>query len=366
MRPNAVNTQAQMPDKSPRYENMDLVRYVLAFAVVMAHFNFIFNGNFWWPMSSATAVGAFFGLSGFLVYASYQRHPHFTTYIKSRMRRIMPSYYFIVLGCAIGLSLVSSLTIAEYFCHPDFWKYLISNACFLNFLQPDLPGVFTDHAMTCINGSLWTLKVEWMLYLSIPVFFYLARRYKWNIICFITIIFILSVAYREAMTAAYASTGKTVYHILSYQFAGQMVYFFAGVLFYHILGWVKRNKALLLAIGTALCLVNYGISLLAPSILTQCASDLLFPIGIVAICIALSLTKSLGNWISKLGNCSYEIYLFHFPVLQLARELGLSDHLSVGASLAVCVTVIFTLSFLFNKYIRTSVYGKRTSTQQSQ
>lgn len=336
-----------------RFMNMDLVRYVLALAVVVAHFNLVFGSNYFWPLSSGTAVGAFFGLSGFLVYGSYLRRPSFWPYLKSRMRRIMPSYYFVVMGCALGLSLLSSLPASEYFTSGQFWKYLLSNACFMNFIEPDLPGVFQDNTMSCVNGSLWTLKVEWMLYLSVPLFFWLVKRFKWNIIYAVSAIFVLSVAYRVGMQHAYETTGREIFHTLSYQFGGQLVYFYSGVLYYHMLDTIKRHKVVCLLIGAALCLAYFSLAWLPESIATQSLGALLFPAGIVLICVVLSVCKSLGQWIAQLGNCSYEIYLFHFPILQAFFALGLAQHLPLPMVFSICIVTVFLISFAFNRLINT-------------
>lgn len=171
-------TTKQRPDtQSSRFYQMDLVRYYLAISVIVAHFNLIFSKSLFWPTDSGTAVGVFFGLSGFLVYASYQRSRNYSSYIFNRAKRILPSYYIVVLSCALLLCFMSDLGIKEYFLSSSFWKYVISNLAFLNFIQPELPGVFTDNAIPAVNGSLWTLKVEWMLYLTIPLFVYIQEKF---------------------------------------------------------------------------------------------------------------------------------------------------------------------------------------------
>lgn len=52
---------------------MDYMRYIMALGVVIAHYNLIMGSNFCWPVSSGTAVSLFFGLSGFLVFATYSK-----------------------------------------------------------------------------------------------------------------------------------------------------------------------------------------------------------------------------------------------------------------------------------------------------
>ena len=48
-------------------------------------------------------------------------------------------------------------------------RYLGWNLAFLNFMEPALPGVFEANRFTEINGALWTLKIEVMFYLVLPL-----------------------------------------------------------------------------------------------------------------------------------------------------------------------------------------------------
>lgn len=64
--------------------SMGLVRYYLALAVVVAHFNAIFGTELYFPTSSYNAVGGFFALSGFLVYPSYLKSKNLRVYFQTR------------------------------------------------------------------------------------------------------------------------------------------------------------------------------------------------------------------------------------------------------------------------------------------
>lgn len=81
----------------------------------------------------------------------------------------------IVVACAAGLVFASDLTPAQYFTDSGLIKYLAANLSFLNFLHPTLPGVFQGQEFVnpAVNGSLWTMKIEWALYLSVPLIYFL-------------------------------------------------------------------------------------------------------------------------------------------------------------------------------------------------
>jgi len=345
-------TRRAEPQSVSRFYQMDIVRYFLAISVVIAHFNIVFECEYNWPITSKTAVGAFFGLSGFLVYASFLRHKNIKDYLLSRARRILPPYLFIVIGCAFLFCLISELSCETYFKSSDFWKYLVSNLFFLNFLEPNLPGVFSNNVVSAVNGSLWTLKVEWILYLSIPVFFYLIKKFKLKFTYGIVILFLFSVVYRQLMFYAYNTSGKEIFRILSYQFAGQFVFFYTGVFCYHFRHWILNHKLHFFFIGILILLVNLLFDRISmPDTISMCLSDLLFPIGMVTTCLSISVSKPINPIVTRLRNCSYEIYLFHFPIMQCTASSSQFCTLPKWLILFISLTIILLLSYTVNKHI---------------
>lgn len=175
-----------------------MVRYILALIVLIVHFGELTGCAITLPplFTSANAVGGFFGLSGFVIYRSYQRNTDTLHYIGRRALRILPAYFGTVLFFAFALVLISSLSANMYFTSTHFWKYLIANLGFVNFVEPTLPGVFSNYELPAVNGSLWTMKVEWALYLSLPCVVALMRRFRWNVLSTCIVIYALSAVYR--------------------------------------------------------------------------------------------------------------------------------------------------------------------------
>lgn len=331
---------------------MDWVRYFLATAVVVAHYNLLAGNTFPYPITSPTAVGIFFGLSGFLVYASYERCGYnIRRYVAGRARRILPPYLFVVLACAVLLSAVSSLPAREYFTSIGFWKYLFANVTFMNFLQPQLPGVFEQSVMNAVNGSLWTIKVEWMLYLSIPLLGYVVHRFRWNTDYVVAFILLFSVAYGQFMMQWYLHTGNELYRILSYQFIGQMVYFYTGALMYRHLKWVSTHKAMLFALCCiVLAAAHLAKTAIAPSVMLSMLLRFIEPAASVCLALIICISRPvLGSLVQRLGNCSYEIYLFHFPIIQLMVLWAVPSSLNPITAFGLALTIIFVFSFLYNK-----------------
>ncbi|MBO5780092.1 MAG: acyltransferase [Muribaculaceae bacterium] len=297
---------------------MDVVRYYLATCVIIAHLNALTGFDFYWPTPGSIRVGAFFTISGFLVYPSFFRKNNLGQYFRSRVVRIMPPYIVVILLFSLLLVFASTLAPQQYFLSADYWKYLLANLSYLNFLQPDLPGVFTEEQFnsSAVNGSLWTMKIEWLMYLSVPIIALIHRRFqnKFNLI--FALLIGGSIAYRLVMYYLYVESGNEMYRILDRQFFGQASYFYFGAYLYFIKDklikykWLFLSVALFLwAIGSYIPLYHFTLKPLVVSLVT------------IWVCIV-------GNWgkyISRHDNVSYDLYLYHFPVIQLGIYCGMLE-----------------------------------------
>lgn len=87
----------------------------------------------------------------------------------------MPAYSLTILLCALIGLFLTSLSCREYLTSSSLYTYLICNLLTFNFLSPDLPGVFDTNPLQAMNGSLWTIKVEFMLYIIIPIIYWLLK-----------------------------------------------------------------------------------------------------------------------------------------------------------------------------------------------
>lgn len=324
------------------YPNMNLVRYIMAFGVLVAHFNTLGNHNIPFPISSFDSVGGFFALSGFLMYPSFCKARNTKVYVLHRALRILPPYIFTVLICALGLAFISTLPMSAYFASSEFWKYLGANLSFLNWLQPSLPGVFdgAQYITPAVDGSLWTMKIEWCLYLSVPLFMWCITRFHIKRYAAIVCIMIFSCAYRILFTELYDSTGKEIYNILGRQFFGQLSFFYSGMLIYFIKDcFFDHHKLIILLITPAYLLsthIPYGDILIAPFTLSSLAISFSM--------IGINLMPGGGKI-----NLSYNIYLLHFPIIQLMIHWRLND-LNEWMLIAIvtCATVIVSaISYFF-------------------
>lgn len=155
--------------------NVSLLRYLLALSIVSHHVNALTGHS--WPMlfNARMVVSLFLLLSGYYACQSWQRRPCARQYVLHRLRRLLPAYWVVVTFGAVALCTVSAYGPADYFTSAQWWRYLVCNLCLLNFLQPDLPGVFSSLPFTAVNGALWYVKIEVLLTFLVPLLNYAGR-----------------------------------------------------------------------------------------------------------------------------------------------------------------------------------------------
>lgn len=293
--------------------NFDLLRLLFAGTVLLVHSyelsGFQQLGIITSVLSSAVAVAvkAFFVVSGFLIFMSFERSETIISYAKKRIRRIYPAYFTVVMLCATGLIAVSSKDIGDYLSFA--WvKYVFTNLAFLNFLQPTLPGVFDSNKWAAVNGALWTLKIEVMFYLTVPLFVFLFRKFAHLPI--LVFVYCSSVAYAGFMEIVAERTGSGVYVELGRQLPGQLSYFMAGAFLYYFLPLFERRIGYFLVAAVLILSTNMFFPL-----------PLLEPFALATVVVFFGLFLYVGN-LGKYGDFSYGVYILHFPVIQLLLYSG--------------------------------------------
>ncbi|HEY0565127.1 MAG TPA: acyltransferase, partial [Terriglobales bacterium] len=208
-----------------RPNNFDLARLLLASMVVLFHCAALSGSPALHLLRSVdrhAAVEGFFVISGFLIFASYERCRSVADYARKRAARILPGYW---LSTALCLAIVFAFTHRLH-----VLKFLIANLLFLNFLQPGVAGVFDRNpADAALNGSLWTIKIEVMFYVCVPLLVWLCRRF--GRVPVLVACALLSVVYRH-----WIASNST----LAQQLPGQLAFFSMGALGYYYLPEFKR------------------------------------------------------------------------------------------------------------------------------
>ena len=122
-------------------------------------------------------VYVFFSISGYLIAASWLRSRDLWTYATARVLRIFPALLLVVLVTILVIGpLATTLSLRDYLHNSFTWSYV--HAAGLWVTQYGLPGVFDANTYpSAINGSLWSLPLEFTCYLVVPVA--LCVRNRW-------------------------------------------------------------------------------------------------------------------------------------------------------------------------------------------
>jgi peptidoglycan/LPS O-acetylase OafA/YrhL len=161
-----------------RENNFNLLRILAAGAVLVSHAYPISLGpgsveplDHVLGMSLGTlAVITFFCISGYFISKSYHNRRSAIEFAAARAMRIYPGLITVLVLTALVLGPVFTKTdLALYFSDRDTLLYIPRNLRLWP-LQYELPGVFGDNVYPgAINGSLWTLAYEVACYTMVAV-----------------------------------------------------------------------------------------------------------------------------------------------------------------------------------------------------
>ena len=156
--------------------NFHLIRLLAALLVLFAHaFHLLRRGHdepiggwFIWLDASLLGVALFFFVSGFLVSRSWDRRRSLTGFLAARVLRIAPGLWLALFVTVFGIGLaVTGLPRSHYLTSYHTYEYLVLNVVL--YTRYLLPGVFPSNPVPGVNGSLWTIPLEVVLYLILAV-----------------------------------------------------------------------------------------------------------------------------------------------------------------------------------------------------
>jgi peptidoglycan/LPS O-acetylase OafA/YrhL len=162
-----------------RQNNFDTLRLLAAISVIFSHSFLIaegtqnneplilLTGN--QAILGLAGVFVFFAISGFLVTQSFEQTANPRHFLAKRALRIFPGLFVATVVSAFVLGpIVTDLPLAAYLGRAEPYRYIFGNTL-LDQTVHELPGVqFADNQVGLeINGSLWTLRAEFVMYLMV-------------------------------------------------------------------------------------------------------------------------------------------------------------------------------------------------------
>lgn len=309
------------------FPGFDGIRLAAAIAVILTH-SFPVSGCHGFIPDSALrrvfgaagtyGVYVFFAMSGFLLARSLTFNPDPVSYSVNRALRILPAFIFysLLMGLFLG-PILSNASITDYFSHPRVYYFLrfgidsISNQW--------LPHVFVREGgySGLINGSLWSLSYEAMSYLFL-LFFWTVLRSPAKVAVSLVILAGISEVNPKVNTAI-----VSVAYLLPF--------FTGGVVMSVIYGkWGVNRMIALICAAVFLVSCFWG------------NPDLTFAaVGPYLVVFLGERPNFLTKPIAKIGDISYGMYLWGWPVQQMIYQLTGDIEPLVLFVLAVPVTAVF-------------------------
>ena len=295
--------------RSSKNNSFDLLRLGAAMAVVVSHQCLVLGlpepkvlGTESWGYF---AVMVFFTLSGGLITQSWEREPVVKRFLLKRCLRIFPALVLVVCVTVFFVgTFFTTLGLREYFLNPATWKYF---RCIILWpLHSSLPGVFESNPYpSAVNGPLWTLFPEFVLYLSVLLAGCLGIFRHRLLVSTLTLLLAL------------LATAASYHH-------NSMVGYLSLLAFMFWWGaWLRCNfQSLEAASKTDLLL-----GLTALIIMGGLGAKSLAGIGLILLAsglVGLAAKIQFGQRITRrIGDLSYGVYIFAFPVQQsLVATMG--------------------------------------------
>ncbi|GAA3621237.1 acyltransferase [Flavivirga jejuensis] len=256
---------------------------------------------------ASIGLNGFFVISGFFIFQSLQRSTNLKIYFKKRFLRLFPGLFVVLLLSVLLVPFIYEQSI-PLFSNAEFYTYIPNNMSLYNF-QSSIKGIFDHNPYHSINGSLWTLRYEFSLYVLLAILFFFRKNkliVKMMLFMSFIILFFTYTLFLDRFSGAFVF-GMQGYHILNFS-----AFFISGSLLAS-LGFDK-----VISKGTLFFTSSIFISCLVVFVLIYFNyynnfKHIIFPI--VILLIGYMPIPVLKNF-QKIGDLSYGIYIYSFPIQQ--------------------------------------------------
>lgn len=302
-----------------RENNFNAIKLLAAFLVIAGHM-YILTGagapTVWGHGVHTIGVYIFFLIGGYLVTKSWRADKSIKRYAAKRFFRIWPPLAVVILLTTFILGPCSTtLPLSEYF---GGCKYYLRNLAF--FIVYALPRVFESNPYpSAVNGSLWTLPVEMLMYAVVPIVVSALERIKSEkgqqfAVLTVTALVCFGDCYMlrnpSANLIIYGTDWVSALHTLPYYFIGMSFAFLP----------IEKVKHLPLVMLATCCAFGFNWSYSAAHVLMY----FLLPSIVFSVAFAPSLIL---RKVGSRAEITYGIYLFGFPIQQTivacAGKLGI-------------------------------------------
>lgn len=336
-----------------RDNNFDLLRFIAATMVVFSH-SYLVTGKvkleplqlFWGFITFGTlGVWIFFTISGFLITKSLYRQPTLNSFVWARVLRIFPGLLVTALFCGLVIGpICTEFPLKRYFADGMLYDFMWRLFTVHNF-NNILPGTFnTVPYVKQINSPIWTLAGELVFYgivLAWGAILLIWKKQFGTLLKALPVLIIVAVYFIGINYLPWY-----VNNIISWG-----ILFLIGALCYFLREWVIINIPLLIGfLVNTVILFHYRSGLFVP------AFNVLLVYGVFVFAYH---PKLQWRGFHKLGDCSYGIYIYAFPIQQL---LVLKfPKLSVAGNFFASYIIVLILSWLSWHFIERPMLNLKTA-----
>jgi peptidoglycan/LPS O-acetylase OafA/YrhL len=255
----------------------------------------------------------FFAMSGFLIAKSWTDQPRTLPFAAKRALRLLPGLAVAVTLTALVMGpLVTTLSPGAYLTSLDPYVYVVRNAFLITF-SGTLPGVFTDNVYpNAVNGSLWTLPVEACAYVGAALLGLMTGLRRPVVLLGLLVLALALLSPRVDLASHLSHGGGGV---ASADF--NIVLTVLGAFCAGMLIWSARDRVVLrwpILLGLlALWVVSWR------SNWQPLALDLF--VSYAVIFAAFRLPEAARALTRRVGDLSYGVYIYAFPIQQLVAHL---------------------------------------------
>lgn len=291
--------------------NFDFLRLIFALSVIITHSYPLTGLNEWehdWlsgiTNSQATfsyiGVRGFFIISGFLIYQSMIRSQNLPNYFWKRVLRLYPALIVVLILSVFFAFFVYSGDYESYKHNKSALDYLTNNLTLFK-VQYSIDGVLQGNPSPAVNGSLWTIPYEFFLYVLIGALWFFRR---WNLKYIVVLVFLFF------LTSFFARDAKpwTFLYLDSKYIYELGVFFLGGSLLAAFEVEKYKVKRLMFFAGLVLFLLSiktasFGVMQIF------CLPMMIIPFGLWSFILLRDIS-------SRIGDLSYGIYIYGYPVQQ--------------------------------------------------
>ena len=297
-------------------------------------------------------VVVFFSLSGFLVARSWAFDPQPLSFAVKRALRLMPALVVSLLLTALVLGpLVTALPPDAYLESPGTKAYVLDNAAFQTNVA--LPGVFAHAPFAgVVNAPLWTLPLELRAYCLVLLLGLLGVFGRRRLLMPVVAVFVALLAVSSVRSAipfgdrlvammvdiqappslvAQASAGAFQ------EYARLFAAFAIGASLFAFARWIPLRWSIACALAVAWALA----AALGGASAVPIATAWLLPYVVLLLAYR---TSRVGRLPRRLGDYSYGLYIFAFPVQQAIVEWLRPSSGWVTFALATPVIVVLAVA----------------------